>query len=48
MEAIAAELLSQYLLVYARPEILVPPERIELGTTRDSLTARGRPVREAP
>ena len=48
LEAIGRELVSQYLLVYARPEMLVPPERIELGTTRDSLTARGRPVREAP
>ncbi len=48
LEALGRELVSQYLLVYARPEMLVPPERIELGTTRDSLTARGRPVREAP
>ena len=46
IETVANELLSQYLLVYARPEMLVPPERIELGTTNDSLTARGRPVRE--
>ena len=45
LEAVAAELVSQYLLVYARPETLVPPERIEVGTTRASLTARGRPVR---
>ncbi len=48
LEALGRELVSQYLLVYARPEMLVPPDRIELGTTRDSLTARGRPVREAP
>ena len=48
MEAIAEELLSQYLLVYARPEMLVAPDRIELGTTREALTVRGRAVREVP
>ena len=44
MEAVAEELLSQYLLVYARPEMLVPPEKFELLTTRPSLTVRGRSV----
>ena len=46
MEAIADELLSQYLRIYARPEMLVAPERAELGTTREALTVRGRAVRE--
>lgn len=47
VEAIAHELLSQYLLVYARPEMLVAPEHVELGTTREALTVRGRAAREA-
>ena len=44
LEGGAEELLSQYLLVYARPDTLVPPEEITLSTTHPSLTVRGRSV----
>jgi len=44
LEGVAEELLSQYLLVYARPDTLLPPEEITLSTTHPSLTARGRSV----
>ena len=44
LNEIAEELLSQYLLVYARPDTLVPPEEIALSTTLPSLTVRGRSV----
>jgi VWFA-related protein len=41
---VAAELLNQYLVVYARPPRLIPPSRIEVAVTRPGLTARGTPV----
>ena len=44
LEGVAEELLSQYLLVYARPDTLVPPEETTLSTTNPSLTVRGRSV----
>ena len=44
LNEIAEELLSQYLLVYARPDTLVPPDEIALSTTLPSLTVRGRSV----
>ncbi|MDP6608979.1 MAG: VWA domain-containing protein [Vicinamibacterales bacterium] len=48
MERVADELLSQYLLVYARPEMLVPPDEIVVSTTRPDWTARGRSAGVAP
>ena len=48
MERLADELLSQYLLVYARPEMLVPPDEIVVSTTRPDWTARGRSAGVAP
>ena len=40
-------LTSQYKVVYNRPETLIPPEKIDVGTSRPDLTASGTPAREA-
>ncbi|MEW5982134.1 MAG: VWA domain-containing protein [Acidobacteriota bacterium] len=45
LETLAAELLGQYRITYARPESLIPPERIEVSVRPPDLTARGIPVR---
>jgi hypothetical protein len=36
---------SQYRVVYARPESLIPPERIEVSMTNDTLEASAAPAR---
>jgi VWFA-related protein len=36
----ADELVNQYLLTYARPDTLVPPERLEVRSTRPQVTVR--------
>ena len=46
MRELAAELRSQYLVVYARPDSLIPPESIEVRAARADLTARGAPLKE--
>jgi VWFA-related protein len=45
MKELAAELLNQYKVVYARPDALIPPDRVEVRTPRPGLTARGTPAR---
>lgn len=45
LDKIAQDLLSQYRVTYARPETLIPPEKIEVSATRSDLTARGTPAR---
>lgn len=40
----AAELDSQYVVVYSRPEALIPPEKIEVSAKDPEWTARGIPV----
>lgn len=45
---IAAEISNQYRVTYSRPESLIPPEKIQVGVTREKLSARGTPVRAAP
>jgi hypothetical protein len=42
---LAAELSSQYLVTYSRPQSLVPPEKTEISTARPGLKVRGTPVR---
>lgn len=37
---LAAELSNQYLVTYARPDSLIPPDKIEVTVTRPGLTAR--------
>ena len=44
MREIAAEIQTQYLVVYSRPNMLIPPERIEVNVTRDGMRAFGTPV----
>ena len=45
MQNIVSELLNQYLVVYSRPDTLVPPETITVRMNRQELTARGTPLR---
>lgn len=42
MKQLAGELLNQYVVTYARPDTLIPPEKIEVTVTRPGLTARAR------
>jgi len=42
MKQLASELLQQYVVTYARPEQLIPPEKIEITVTKAGLTARAR------
>ena len=44
MRETAAELRSQYLVVYARPNTLIPPREIDVSVTREGMAARGTPV----
>ena len=41
MRELAAELRNQYLVVYARPDLLIPPEEVRVSVDRPGLTARG-------
>jgi Ca-activated chloride channel family protein len=45
MARIATDLSQQYLVVYARPDSLIPPKRIEVAVTGAGLEARATPVR---
>jgi hypothetical protein len=45
LAAISAQLRNQYRLVYARPDSLIPPEKIEVGVKKPGLTARGTPAK---
>jgi len=44
LDRLAAELLGQYRITYARPDSLIPPEKIEVSVRPAGLTARGIPV----
>ena len=44
MREIATEILNQYLVVYARPNMLIPPETTDVGMTRAGMQARGTPI----
>ena len=41
MNALVTELRNQYLVVYSRPNVLIPPENVSVSVTRDSVTVRG-------
>ncbi len=45
MQDIASELLNQYLVVYSRPDTLIPPETITLRMNRQELSVRGTSLR---
>ena len=42
LDQLAGELLNQYLVTYGRPETLIPPEKVQVTTTKSGLTARAR------
>jgi hypothetical protein len=43
---LAAELTHQYKATYARPQSLIPPERVTVAAARPGLTARGTLIKE--
>ena len=46
LKQVANELTHQYLVTYARPDTLIPPERITITGKDANLTVRGTPVSE--
>ena len=42
LQQVAGELLNQYVVTYARPESLVPPEKVQVTVNKPGLTARAR------
>lgn len=48
LKDVAREIVGQYRVTYARPDSLIPPEKVEVSARREGLTARGLPVPEAP
>jgi VWFA-related protein len=45
MKELATILKSQYRVIYARPESLIPPERVEVSMAKPGLEAHGAPAR---
>jgi VWFA-related protein len=45
MARLAAELLSQYKVVYSRPQSLIAPEKVTVSSARPELVMRGAPAR---
>jgi VWFA-related protein len=46
LKQIARDLTSQYRVTYARPQTLIPPDRVTVGAARPGLTTRGTPAPE--
>lgn len=46
LKRLAAQLTHQYRVTYARPESLIPPEKITVSASKPGLVARGTPVKE--
>jgi len=46
LKQLANQLTHQYRVTYARPQSLIPPERVAVAAARPGLTARGTPVKE--
>jgi hypothetical protein len=42
MPRVADELLNQYQVTYARPETLIPPEKLQVTVSRPGVTVRAR------
>lgn len=42
LQQVAGELLNQYVVTYGRPDALIPPEKVQVTTTKTGLTARAR------
>ena len=45
LERLAAELQSQYKVVYGRPQSLIPPEKLEVAANRAGVAVRAMPAR---
>lgn len=45
LDRLAKELLSQYKVVYSRPESLIPPEKVSVSSGRPGVTMRGAQAR---
>ncbi len=45
LDKLASELTNQYRITYARPDTLLPPQKVEVSVRPPGLTARGTPVR---
>jgi VWFA-related protein len=45
MQRLARELSSQYKVIYARPQSLIPPERTDVSSAKPGVTMRGAPAR---
>ena len=45
LQNLAQVLQSQYRVIYARPESLIPPERVEVSAAKPGVEARGAPAR---
>ena len=43
---LANELTHQYHVTYARPQSLIPPERVTVAAAKPGLTARGTVIKE--
>ena len=46
LKEVARELKSQYRVTYARPQTLIPPERVTVAAAKPDLTARGTVAHE--
>jgi len=46
LKKLAAELNSQYRVTYARPQSLIPPEKVTVSAARPGFTARGTLIQE--
>jgi len=42
MKQLADELINQYVVTYARPETLIPPEKVSVSVSRPGVTVRAR------
>jgi hypothetical protein len=45
LKQVATELIHQYLVTYARPNTLIPPEQVTISSARPGMTVRGTPVK---
>jgi hypothetical protein len=45
LKQVADELTHQYLVTYARPQSLIPPEHVKITSKRPDVTVRGTPVK---
>ena len=46
LKQLAAELTHQYLVTYARPQSLIPPEHVTVSAARPGMTARGTLIKD--